>query len=81
MWPFTGKPTGKTVAEQRKDAAGKAARLAARIRELNAKIAVLEKKIPYERNHSSKKRMEIESLKIAEQLKQLEEQHEKLMKV
>lgn len=81
MWPFTSKPIGKTVAEQRKEAAGKAARLATEIGRLQAQVVQLERKIPYIRGHSEKKMLEFKKLRIEEQIKQLEGQHHALMKV
>ncbi len=81
MWPFTGKPAGKTVAEQRKDAASKAARLATGIGKLQSQVVALEQKIPYVRSHAEKKQLEFRKLGIEEQIKRLEEQHHALMKV
>ncbi len=81
MWPFTGKPMGKTVAEQRKDAAAKSVRLATDIGRLHSQVIALEKKIPYVRSHTEKKQLEFRKLRIEEQIKQLEEKHHALMKV
>ncbi len=81
MWPFTGKPSGKTVAEQRKEAAGKAARLATDIGKLQSQVIAIEKKIPYIRSHNEKKQLEFRKLRIEEQIKQLEDQHHALLRV
>ena len=81
MWPFDGRIVPKTVAEQRKEAASKAARLATDIGKLQSQVIALEKKIPYVRSHNEKKQLELRKLRIEEQLKQLEEQHHALLKV
>ncbi len=81
MWPFTGKPMGKTVAEQRKEAAANAARLATDIGNLQAQVIALERKIPYVRSHNEKKQLELRKLRIEEKIKQLEEKHHALMRV
>ncbi len=81
MWPFGGRIVPKTVAEQRKEASAKAARLATDIGKLQAQVIALERKIPYVRNHNEKKQLEFKKLKIEEQISQLEKQHHELMRV
>ena len=76
---FRGKSGARrTVAEQRRDDSGKIRALAGKIQELHNKVVKLERDIPYERNDRKRRNMDLEKLRIEQQITQLERMHHSL---
>ena len=78
MWPFGGKRSGRTVAEQRVDNTKAIAAIANKIHQLQTKVVQIERNAPYERNNNKRKHLDIEKLRIERQIEQLERQHHSL---